>query len=137
MREGEFVDVEVGSRAELSCLPASIGADAYPLDETRLSMCGGHHVAAAANCMSSVPMEACDVRGDVVNMLVRFRVMDIGKAFLSTQDLSLCVWETVFLAEWRCQPCQESFRHSHHVCEEEMCLGSESEGQASQRLAIR
>ena len=38
------------------------------------------------------------MRGDVVNLLVRFRVMNIGKALLSTQDLSRCGWETVFPA---------------------------------------
>ena len=46
VREGEFVDIDVDSGAEVSCLPASIGADTYPLHGTRLSMCGGHHDAA-------------------------------------------------------------------------------------------
>ena len=32
-------------------------------------------------------LEAAVVRGDVVKLLVRFRVMDIGKAIPSTQDL--------------------------------------------------
>ena len=39
------------------------------------------------------------MRGDVVNLLVRIRVMNFGKALLSTQDLSSCGWETVFLAD--------------------------------------
>ena len=34
-----------------------------------------------------------------MNLLVRFRVMNIGKALLSTQDLSRCGWETVFPAD--------------------------------------
>ena len=34
----------------------------------------------------------------MVTLLVRFRVMEIGKALLSTQDLSRCGWETVFPA---------------------------------------
>ena len=80
-------------------------------------------------------MEAGDVRG-VVNLLVRFRAMDIGKALLSTQDLSRCGWETVFPADWRCLPRQECFRHSHHAREEKVCLVSESEAQASKRVAI-
>ena len=42
-------------------------------------------------------LEAGDVRGDVVNLLVRR--MDIGKALLSTQDFSRCGWKTVFPAE--------------------------------------
>ena len=46
VREGESVDIEIDSGAEVSCLPASIGADTYPLHETRLSKVGGHHVAA-------------------------------------------------------------------------------------------
>ena len=40
--------------------------------------------------------EAGNVRCDVVNLLVRFRVMDIGKALLSTHDLCRSSWETVF-----------------------------------------
>ena len=44
-----IVDIEVDSSAEVSCLLASSGADTYPLHETRLSMCGGHHVAAGGS----------------------------------------------------------------------------------------
>ena len=44
-------------------------------------------------------LEAANVRGDIVNLLVRFSVMNIGKALLSTQDLSRCGWETVFPAD--------------------------------------
>ena len=65
-------------------------------------MCGGHHVAAGGGELHEfgariLGLEAGDARGDVVNLLVRFRVMDIGKALLSTQDLSRCGWETVVL----------------------------------------
>ena len=88
VREGEFVDIEVDSGAEVSCLLASIGADTYPLHETRFSMSGGHHVAAGGGKLHE--LGASDVRGDVVNSLVRFRAMDIGKALLSTQNLSRC-----------------------------------------------
>ena len=71
----------------------NIGADTYPLHETRISMCGGHHAAAGGGKLQELGarilgFEAANVRGDVVNLLVRFRVMDIGKALLSTQDLS-------------------------------------------------
>ena len=67
-------------------------------------MCGGHHVAAGGGKLHELDtrilgLEAANVRGDVVNLLVRFRVMNIGKALLSTQDLSRCGWETVFPAE--------------------------------------
>ena len=63
-------------------------------------MCGGHHVAAGGGKLHELGakilgLEAGDVRGDVVNLLVRFRVMDIDKAPLSTEDLSRCGWETV------------------------------------------
>ena len=66
-------------------------------------MCGGHHVAAGGGKLYELGarilgLEAANVRGDVVNLLVRFRVMNIGKALLSTQHLSRCVWETVFPA---------------------------------------
>ena len=101
VREGEPVDIEINSGAEVSCLPVNIGADTYPLHETRFNMCGGHHVAAGGGKLHELGvrilgLEAANVRGDVVNLLVRFRVMNIGKALLSTQDLSRCEWETVF-----------------------------------------
>ena len=64
---------------------------------------GGHHVAAGGGKLYEfgariLGLEAANVRGDVVKLLVRFSVMNIGKALLSTQDLSRCVWETVFPA---------------------------------------
>ena len=95
--------LEIDSGAELSCLPENIGADTHPLHETRLGVCGGHHVAAGGGKLYDLgarilELEAANVRGDVVNLLVRFRVMNIGKALLSTQDLSCCGWETVFPA---------------------------------------
>ena len=101
--EGDVVDIEIDSGAEVSCLPSNIGADTYPLHETRLSMCGGHHVAAGGGKLHELGarilgLETDDVRGNMVNLLVRFRVMEIGKALLSTQDLSRCGWETVFPA---------------------------------------
>ena len=104
VREGESVDIEIDSGAEVSCLPANIGADTHPVHETRLSMVGGHHVAAGSGKLHELGdrilgLEAGDVRGDVVNFLVRFRVVDIGKALLSTQDIGRCGWETVFPAD--------------------------------------
>ena len=103
VRKGESVDIEIDSGAEVSCLPVNIGADTHPLHETRLSMCGGHHVAAGGGQVHELGarilgLEAANVRVDVVNLLVRFRVMNIGKAILSTQDLSRCGWEMVFPA---------------------------------------
>ena len=103
VRECEFVDIEVDSGAEVSCLPANIGADTYLLHETRLSVVGGHHVAAGGGKLHELGarflvLEADDVRGDVVNLLVRFTVMHIGKALPSTEDLCRCGWETVFPA---------------------------------------
>ena len=48
VREGESVDIEIDSAAEVSCLSVNIGADTYPLHEMRLSMCGGPHVAVSS-----------------------------------------------------------------------------------------
>ena len=67
-------------------------------------MCGGPHVAAGGGKLHELGarisgLEAANVRGDVVNLLVRFRVMNIGKALLSTEDLSRCGWKTVFPAD--------------------------------------
>ena len=93
--EGDVVDIEIDSGAEVSCLPSNIGADTYPLHETRHSMCGGHHDAAGGGKLHELGarilgLETDDVRGNMVNLLVRCRVMEIGKALLSTQDLSRC-----------------------------------------------
>ena len=101
VREGESVDIEIDSGGVVSCLLANIGAYTYLLHETRLGVVGGHHVAAGGGKLHEVgarilELEAADLRGDVVNLLVRFRVMHIGKALLSTQDLCRCGWETVF-----------------------------------------
>ena len=89
---------------KVSCLPVNVGADTYPLHETRFSMCGGHHNAAGGGKLQELGarilgLEAGIVRGDVVNLLVRFGFMNIGKALLSMQDLSRCGWETVFPAD--------------------------------------
>ena len=67
-------------------------------------MCVGHHVAAGVGKLHELGarilgLEAANVRGDVVNLLVRFGVMNIGKTLLSTQDLRRCGWETVFPAD--------------------------------------
>ena len=67
-------------------------------------MCGGHHIAAGGGKPYEqgariLGLEAGNVRGEVVNLLVRVRVMETGKALLSTQDLSRCGWETVFTAD--------------------------------------
>ena len=103
VREGESVDIEIDSGAEVNCHPVNIGADTYPLHETRLSMCGGHHVAAGGKLHEFgariLGLEAADLRGGAVNLLVRFRIMYIGKALLSTQDMSRCSWETIFTAD--------------------------------------
>ena len=97
-REGESVDIDIDSGVEVSCFLLNIGADTYPLHETRLSMCGGHRVAAGGGKLyelgaSILGLEAANVQSDVVNLLVRLRVMNIGKALVSTQDLSRCGWE--------------------------------------------
>ena len=80
VREDESFDIEINSGAEVSDLPVNISADTYPLHEMRLSMCGGHHVATGGGrlhelCARTLGMEATNVRGDDVNLLVRFRVM--------------------------------------------------------------
>ena len=58
-REGESVDIEIESGAEVSCFPANIGADTYPLHETRLSICGGHHVAAGGGKLQDLGVGGC------------------------------------------------------------------------------
>ena len=87
VREGESVDIEIDSGADVSCLPANIGADTYTPHETRLSMCGGHHVAVGGGKLHELGgrilgLEATGVRGDAVNLFERFRVMNRGKALL-------------------------------------------------------
>ena len=101
--EGDVVDIEIETGAEVICLPSNIGADTYSLHETRLSMCGGHHFAAGGGKLHELGarilgLETDDVRANMVNLLVQFRAIEIGKALLSTQDLSRGGWETVFPA---------------------------------------
>ena len=93
--ESANVNIEIDSGAGVSCLLASVGVDTCPLHETRLSMCAGHNVVAGGGKVHELGarilgLEAEGVRGDVVNLLVRFRVMNIGKALLLTQDLGRC-----------------------------------------------
>ena len=91
VREGESVDIEIDSGAEVSCFPVNIGADTYPLHETRLSMCGGHHVAVGDGKLLEV--------GARILRLEAGNVWLVEGALLSTQDLSRCAWETVFPAD--------------------------------------
>ena len=93
VREGESVDIEIDSGAEVSCLPVNIGADTYPVHETRLSMCGGHHVAAGGGKLHELGARILVLEAG------GFRDMNIVKALLSTQDLSRCGWERVFSAD--------------------------------------
>ena len=59
----------------MSCLPAGIGTDTYPLYETRLSMCGIHHISAGGGKLQEqgarfLGLEAGDARGDNVSFRV-------------------------------------------------------------------
>ena len=127
----------------MSCFLANIGADTYPLHETRLSMVGGHHVAAGSGKLHDLGarilgLEAANVRRDVVNLLVRFRVMNMGKAHLPTQDLSRSGWETVFPADSGDDYfVRKASGTSHHAREKKVCLVSESQTQVSQRVVVR
>ena len=56
VREGESVDIEIDSGAEVSCFLVNNGADTYPLHETRLNMWGVTTLRLVeVNCTSSVP----------------------------------------------------------------------------------
>ena len=55
----------------------NIGADTYPLHETRFSMVGGHHIAAGSGKLHDLgarilELKASNVRGDVANLLLQF-----------------------------------------------------------------
>ena len=54
VREGESVDIEIDSGAEVSCLPVNIGADTYPLHEAAYVEVTTLRLVAAI-CMSSAP----------------------------------------------------------------------------------
>ena len=84
VREGESVDIEIDSGAEVSSLSVNIGADTYPVHEMRLSIYGGHHDAAGGGKRHELGarilgLEAANARGNVVKLLVRFRVKNIGQ----------------------------------------------------------
>ena len=67
MREGEFVDIEVDSGAEVRCLLANIGADTHPTARNEAQRGWRSTLRqVAANCMSSAPgswvwrLQTCD-----------------------------------------------------------------------------
>ena len=83
VREGEFFDIQVDTGVRTSKLTRIHCTK-------RCSARGGHHFAAGGGKLHELGarmlgLEAGDVRGSVVNFLVRFRVLDDGKALLSTQ----------------------------------------------------
>ena len=125
-----------GENAEVSCLPSNIGVDTYPLHETKLSMCGGDHVAAGGGKLHEfgaiiLGLETDDVRGNMVNLLVRFRVMEIGKAPINTRSQPLRMGNGLSGRLRGCTLDQESIEHSHHAREETVCMVLESQTQAS------
>ena len=78
-----------------------------------------------------------EAENDVVNLLVRFRVMNIGKALLSTQDLSRCGWETVFPADTgNAYLVRKASNTRITLVKKTLCLVPASQAQASQRVAV-
>ena len=71
---------------------------------------------------------------DVVNLLVRFRVMDIGKAFCRNTILTHVVARR-FSLRAVATPTLSRQLHSHHAREEKACVVLESKAQASQPAA--
>ena len=55
LREGESIDIEIDSCAEVSCLLVNVGADTYPLHETSACVEVTTLRLVAANCMSLAP----------------------------------------------------------------------------------
>ena len=143
VREGESVDIEIDSGAEVSCFPVehrrrhvSTARDEaqHVWRSPRVAAGGGKLHEFGARILG---LEAANVRGDVVNLLVRFRVMNIGKAFLSTQDLSRCGWETVFPAIFgNAYLVSEASDTRITLVKKTLCLVLESQAQTSQRVAV-
>ena len=137
MCEGDVVDNEIDSGAEVSCLPSNIGADTYPLHETRLSMCGGHHVAVGGGKLHELGarilgLETDDVRGNNVNLLVPISSHgDRQGAPVNRRSQPLWLGNGLSGWLWRCILDQESIEHSQHAREKTVCLVLESQAQAS------
>ena len=75
------------------------------------------------------------MRGDAVNLFVRFRVMNIGKALLSTQDLSRCGWEKVFSGDCGDAYFVRNASNTRITLVTKRCAWLESQDQTSQRVA--
>ena len=101
VRESESVAIEIDSGAEVSCFLVNIGADTYPLHETRLSMCDelGARI---------FELEAATVPG-VVGAIQGHEHWQSASVDTRSEPLWL---ETVFLADCGCILCQERFGHS-------------------------
>ena len=128
--------VEVGSGAEVSCLPASSGADTYLLHKTTHIAAGGGKLYELGTRV--LELEAGVPQGDVVNLLVRFRVMDIVKVLLSTQYVSWCGWETVFSADCGDAHLVRKASGTRNTHVRNRCAWYlRSQAQASQRVAVQ
>ena len=77
-------------------------------------------------------LETDDVRGNMVNLLVRFRVMENRQgALVNTRSQPLWMGNGLSRRLWGCILDQESIEHSHHAREETVCMVLESQTQAS------
>ena len=131
--EGDVVDIEIDSGAEVSCLPSNIGADTYPLHETRLSKCGGHHVAAGGGKLHELGarilgLETDDVRESAGTISSHG---DRQGALVNTRSQPLWMGDGLSSRLRGCTLDQECIEHSHHAREETVCMVLESQAQAS------
>ena len=91
-------------------------------------MCGGHHVAAGGGKLHEhgariLELEAENVRGDVVNLLVHEQWQSTS---VNTRSEPLWLGDGLPCRQWRGILHQESVGHSHHAREETLCLVPES-----------
>ena len=143
VREGESVDIEIDSGAAVSCLLVNIGADTYTLHETRLSMCRGHHVAAGGGKLHELGvrilgLEAANVRGDVLSLLDAIQSHEHWQSTLCRHKiLPVVVGRRSSLLALEMHNLSGKLRTLASAREETVCLLSESQAQASQRVAVQ
>ena len=141
VREGESVDIEIDSGAEVSCLPREHRrrhVSTAP-DEAqhvwRSPRCGWWRQTARAAARILV-LEAANVPGDVVNLLVRFRSHEHWQSTpVNTRSEPLRLGDSLPCIQWKCVSRQESLGHPHRAREGTLGMVLESQGQPSQRVA--
>ena len=105
---GDYFEIEIDSGAEVSAIPMQCAVESYGIEHDAFSRGGGYYLAAGGGKLYDSGSKTLNLEGRcggerpksdgdlAVRLVARFKVLDVGKALLSTHDLSECGWKTVF-----------------------------------------